>query len=281
MRGAILGLTAAFSVLAVLPAARAGTPYPVKMKCAVGGEAFTHTATGSYSTWGSRPDGKPYGSWIFPMPLPVCPGNGLVMYRDFDKAEIAALTGLVASPEYKALVAAKETPYYRAAWLEGRLKPGSEDVPWILLQATWEADDEPARQARYDREFVAAANAQPAKPTELIWAVLQARAANAERQLGDFDAAARRLAAVDPAVFQPRTDGQPDPDAKNRPGWAAFYKELSVVIARRDPAREPLDMIDEGQAAWLCKQMPDRSKAQPAGFCERPEIAKRTAEMRD
>jgi len=55
--------------------AQAGMPYPEKMKCAVGGESFTHIGTMSYSTWGSRPDGKPYGSWRFPIELPVLSGQ--------------------------------------------------------------------------------------------------------------------------------------------------------------------------------------------------------------
>lgn len=276
MRIAMLGL-AAVAALLVAPQGQAGTPYPVKMSCAVGGEAFTHTATASYSTWGSRPDGKPYGSWTFPMPLPVCPGNGLVMYRDFEKAEIALLTGLVASPEYRALVAARETPYFRAAWLESRLAPGSEDAPWILLQATWETDDDPERQARYDAAFVTVIDALPAKAGDLTWVALQGRAANAERQLGRFDAAAKRLAAVDSKVF---TEGDPD-KARSRAGWKIFYEDLGVVIARRDASREPLDMIDDRTAAWKCKAMLDRSKAQPAGFCERPEIAKLIAGAQD
>lgn len=278
MRIATLAL---LSLLISAPAVQAGMLVPVKMTCAVGGERFTHTETASYSTWGSRPDGKPYGSWTFPMPLPVCPGNGLVMYRDFTDAEKASLKALIAGPEYRALVEGRDTPYYRAAWLEGRLSPASDDTVWILLQATWEADADPARQARYDREFVVAVDAQPAKPGELIWAVLQARAANAERQLGDFDAAGRRLAAVDPAVFAARTGGEPDPDAKNRPHWKSFYEELGVVIARRDPSREPLDMINERTAAWKCKAMADRSKAQPTGFCETPKMVATIKELQD
>lgn len=269
------------SLLLSAPAVMAGTPFPVKMKCAIGGESFTHTETASYSTWGARPDGKPYGSWIFPMPLPVCPGNGLVMYREFDKAELETLKALVVSPDYKALVADRETPYFRAAWLESRLKPGSEDQPWILLRATWETDDDPPRQARYDKAFVAAVDAAPAKQGDLVWAVLQARAANAERQLGLYGDAAKRLASVDKAVFAPRTGPQPDPDAENRPGWAKFYEELGVAIARGDPAREPLDMIDEDTAAWKCKAMADRSKALPAGFCQTPEMTRKIEALKD
>ncbi|MDB5472316.1 MAG: hypothetical protein JWR84_3876 [Caulobacter sp.] len=279
-RSGLLVMAAAAMLLAA-PVAEAGTPYPQKMKCAVGGQAFTHTATASYSTWGSRPDGKPYGSWIFPMPLPVCPGNGLVMYREFGQDETAGLAQIVGSAEYRALVKAGETPYFRAAWLEARLKPDSEDTPWILLQATWETDGDDLRQARYDAAFVAAADRLAARPDNLTWAALQGRAANAERQLGLYEAAARRLAGVDRAVFAPRADPAADEDAENRPGWAKFYADLAVVIARHDPAREPLDMIDEQTAAWKCKTMTDRGKAQPAGFCERPEIAELMKDLKD
>ena len=75
-------------VLASAGSALAATPYQADAVCPVGGEKFKYTSTGSWSTWGERPDGKPYGSWIFPSPLPECPGNKLVMYREFSPVEI-------------------------------------------------------------------------------------------------------------------------------------------------------------------------------------------------
>src|SRR5688572_24390460 len=84
-----------------LPAS-AGFPVPQTVKCPIGGKSFNHTTTGSYSIWGYRPDGKPYGSWEFPMELPQCPGNGLVVFDEFSGDEADRLKTLVESPEYKA-----------------------------------------------------------------------------------------------------------------------------------------------------------------------------------
>jgi hypothetical protein len=53
-------------IFSAAPAAHAGMPYTRSMTCAVGDEKFNFTTTGSYTVFGRRPDGKPYGSWHFP-----------------------------------------------------------------------------------------------------------------------------------------------------------------------------------------------------------------------
>eukprot|EP01041_Mallomonas_annulata_P020906 gene20906-40825_t len=110
----------------------AGTPVAEKQVCPVGGERFTHQTTASYTTFGQRPDGKPYGSWVFPVTPPQCPKNGLVMYRAFAKAELARLPVLLADPVFVEL-RQTQTPYYRAAWLEHQLQPRSPATAWLLL----------------------------------------------------------------------------------------------------------------------------------------------------
>jgi hypothetical protein len=79
----------------------AGIPTPVEMTCPVGGKKFTFISTMSYSNWGSRPDGKPYGSWTFPMPVPDCPDNGLVLYKKFSDEEIKQLKLLLKTPGFQ------------------------------------------------------------------------------------------------------------------------------------------------------------------------------------
>lgn len=299
MRTWIAGGLGGALALIVAGSAGAGTPYQQKLKCAVGGESFQYTATGSYSTWGSRPDGKPYGSWHFPMPLPVCPKNQLVMYREFTKPEIAVLKGLLDGPDYRALIAAGETSYYRAAWLEEQLSPGSDSRPWILLQASWQADGQPDLRARYQREFIAAADALPAKPGDLDWLALQGRAANAQRELGDFDGAAARIDKLDLSsldVVVPEKQTRPIEgsqygqtvlnydairEAESRRNWLRYFKSLSEVIARREASTHPLDMIPKETAAAFCKAMPDRSKALPTGFCDTPAMVEAMAKVRN
>lgn len=129
--------------------ANAGIPVLQPMTCAIGGESFAFETTASYSTFSERPDGRPYGSWIFPLALPVCPGNGLVMFRPFTDDEKARLLALLARAGFKAL--AGETAYYGAWWLEKALAPGSDEAAWLLLSAVWQASDEPPRPANAGR----------------------------------------------------------------------------------------------------------------------------------
>jgi hypothetical protein len=71
------------------------------MTCPIGGKAFTFNTTSSHSSWGARPDGKPYGSWAFPLALPECPDNGLVLFKDYTPEEVAKLEPIVASEAYQ------------------------------------------------------------------------------------------------------------------------------------------------------------------------------------
>lgn len=272
-------------LFAVAGTAEAGFPVKMKVKCAVGGERFSYTTTGSYSTWGARPDGKPYGSWTFPMELPVCPKNGLVMFRDFTPDELHRLPEILARPEFAALRDA-ESPYYRAAWLAGALDPQGVDRPWLLLSATWESDREPSRKARYQAEFIAAAAAAPVRPGELEWFALQVRAINARRELGRFDEALAAIEALpreavasqaDPADVD--ADDPHGPEAQ-RLGWRKELDRQETLILRRDDASEPLDAIPVEVAASYCLGVPDELPPRDDPRCGQPEIAAKMAEFR-
>lgn len=260
-------LLAALALLAssAAPApAHAGYPIRVKMRCPVGGEQFTHTTTASMSTWGERPDGKPYGSWTFPIALPECPTNGLVVFREeFSRAEKATLRRLIADPAYRAL-RSTDTPYYRAYWLEGRLEPESVEATWLLLRAIWEAEEGSDRRARYLREFAQQAEAAPS--TTEFWIMLQLRAVNARRELGEFDAARARLAAL-PAPPEPpaAVAGESEEAAWARQeavdqaeGVAAYRTRLQMLVDRADASIAPLDMLPEREVAERCVDLGDR-----------------------
>lgn len=276
MKVAFAVLTSALA-LALFSVARAGSPMPVQMKCAVGGKKFTYISTASMSRWGSRPDGKPYGSWTFPTPLPECPDNRLVMYREFKRDEIKRLKTLLASSEYRALVSAAETPYYRAYWLMGKLPDAVLDRAWVLLQASWQADGQAGRKARYQQEFVQLVASLPkpgAGEDDFGWIVMQFRAANALRELARFDEALQRLDAVpmnslDVPIPEEKVTGTTPGGhgkmienyaeiqaAKDRRGWLQYPQRLRAVIERRDASPEPLDMIPARVAAALCEEAP-------------------------
>ncbi len=180
--------------------ARAGFPVSEQVTCAVGGEEFTFTTTGSYSVYGSRPDGKPYGSWVFPLPMPDCPGNGLVMYRTFTPEEIAVLESYLASEEFAAI--RQESSYYRAAHIARQLETEGDLAPlWLLMRAGWQVDGDETAKARYQREFAQAVAALSGDASSADRITLNFRAANAWRELGDFERAGEVLSGIaDPAA---------------------------------------------------------------------------------
>lgn len=204
---------AALAVLAfaVLPAA-AEVPSEYQIKCPVGGQSFNYVGYAAHSTYGARFDGKPYGSTSFPLRLPVCPANGFIVLRDegdYTDAEIAKYAAIITRDSFKALIA-RETTYYRAWFMEREAGIGPDETAWLLLQATWEADTDAARHLRYQREFIQFVDASAARlpPDKMDWWLLQYYAGNAERQIGQFDAASTRLAALRNAGPPEKLDGE-------------------------------------------------------------------------
>ena len=276
---------AALAVALLAPtAAQAGFPIKEKVRCAVGGERFTYVTTPSYTIFGARPDGKPYGSWTFPLALPICPGNGLIMYKEFSKAEVQALPRLLASPDYKALK--EETPRYRAAWLARSLDPQDLLISWLLLEASWEADHEPARRSRYLSEFAKLA-LETAPREELRPAfVLRLRTANALRELGRFDEATALLKEIG-APPPPQDENAPDQITRDRAFLEDAVRGLARAIERKDTSAEPLDLLPPRIAASLCLGDDDvgftpgdeiRPRSDP--YCESAEFRAQLEKMR-
>jgi hypothetical protein len=267
--------TPSVAVLAMLVAVdlHAGTPVTQSLRCPIGGTRFEFTTAASYNTWGARPDGKPYGSWTFPLPLPVCPGNGLVMYEEFSREQLRLLRPLTASPEYEAM-STTETPHYRAVWLMRKLGAPTSKVLWTLLKATWEADGNASQRARYQREYVelAKTDPRPVSGDDLDWIVAQARAANALRELGQFQDAAAMLQTI-PAQSL-------DVPTGNRRGWLGYLQRLKAVIDRRETSAEPLDMIPPREAAPRCMATSDFSRPEVAAVCTSESVQREIAQLR-
>lgn len=256
----------------LLPLAAQAAPAPVTrtLTCPVGGERFTFTTLSAYATWGQRPDGKPYGSWVFPAPLPECPRNGLVLYRDFTRDERARLPAILTGVDFTALRQG-EGAYYRAAFLEHALSPRSPVIAWLLLNATWETEDGSLRKARYQDEFVDAVRvlAAEAPPAERF--ALQVRAANALRELGRFEDARAALTAL------PRETLTADPAAAQ---WTTFLEGLERAIARGDRSPEPLDLIPRQVAAAYCLD-DDRAPPRSDPACRTPDMTEAMKAIRD
>lgn len=253
----------------------------VPITCPIGGETFSGWQMGSYSTYGERPDGRPYSYMMFPLPVPECPGNHLVVFDRFSDSDKAALAVLIATPDYARMVAQGDSPHYRAAWLAARLSRPEADVLGWLQAALWgetpgpgEGRDTPemqARRARYAREFVEHVRRLPAdtEPKDRLW--MTARAANQLRQLGDFAGAEAMRRHALPLVGQPGTAG----------GWDAYLSKLGTVIARRDASVAPLDMIPPREAAHRCAEPGDsRLTETDVRLCASPVIAKAVADLK-
>ena len=244
----ILVLAAAAAALACPAAAWAGMPVTETMTCPIGGGSFSFTTTVSYSTYGERPDGKPYGSWTFPLALPECPDNGLVLYKDYTPEEVARLEPLVASEAYQAL-RKEDTPYYRAYWLMKAMGLGPERYLWALLQASWEAQDKPELRKRYLTELAETSATVPPRPADLNWIGMEGRAINALREVGRFEEASARLAKVPLAGLAATGETA---EAKSRRGWHGFFTAIGPVIERKDSSIEPLDMLPRSVAFGRC-----------------------------
>jgi hypothetical protein len=281
-------IRAAGAALALVCAAPAFAGFPVESEetCPVGGEKFTYVTTGSYSIFHQRPDGKPFGSWYFPLALPECPSNGLVVYRKFTPEEIPALTALVQSPEYQALSKAPhfETAYYKAAWLAARMDAADPvRAVFLLLSATWETDGLPLLKTRYQREFVAAAAAIPVDPAELDSLFLRYRLANAHRELGEFAAAEAALGTLPLVALDvnvPEGDDVPYEtvrDARSRRFLFEAIPLMRAVIAAGDTSPDPLEMMDDRAAAGSCADLIEEDPAAPLPKrCNDPAIRKQT-----
>ena len=260
-----------FAALLAPAAAQGATPTKQQMTCPIGGAKFDHPTYAAYSTFGERPDGKPYGSAAFPVALPECPDNRLILYKDYEPEEVAKLEPLIASEGYKALLAG-DTQYYRAYWLMKEMGVAPERYLIALLQAGWEADGKPELRTRYLTELVEASAALPARPDDINWIAMEARAANALRELGRFDEASARLdklptLGLDIDLGEAPAAG-PGKKADPKRQWLAYTRKLRAAIARKDASAEPFDMIPRGLALGRCLAAKDKIEGAQKGFCE-------------
>jgi hypothetical protein len=271
----ILFLAAAAAALAfptsALPAATIVTQ---TMTCPIGGGTFTHAAVPPPVVHGERPDGRPYGNLKFPLALPECPDNGLVLYKEYDSAEVAKLESLVASETYQALRKG-ETQYYRAYWLMREMGLPPERYLWALLQASWEAEGKPELRNRYLAELAEASAKVPPRPGDLSWIGMEGRAINALRELGRFEEALARLDKVPVAGLEaPAPTGAAatpaaTAQARSRRGWRSFFANLRPAIERRDSTIEPLDLLPRSIAYGRCLDEAGKLDEIGRAFCEK------------
>lgn len=187
-----LFLAALFFICANPAAATTWAP-PTKITCAVGGEEFMFETIASYVSYGQRLDGMPIASGLVHLRRPQCPTNHFVDFQSsYTPDEITRLTIIVNSTEFKEAVAANAPQSYL---LFLQLDRGNFDkymAAYALLQTTWlEVID-----TELLREYVAYVDALPPNSDELIVFHTKVSAMNAQRELGNFEDAAQRLAQI-------------------------------------------------------------------------------------
>lgn len=187
-------LFAALAIPLILPS-QAMTQYEKEITCPYDGTRFTAKLLGSGSVMDYGLDEKYEGSIESPIPFAVCPTNGFVFYKEFTAKEIKALRPLVLSDEYQRLKG--ETSYYKVAWILKRTNAPAEAITKKLLQATWQAKDDPVRYKRYAEELLERLQKaeaeredkdEPTTYTLLIGELL--------RRLGRFDEADAQFASI-------------------------------------------------------------------------------------
>jgi hypothetical protein len=245
------------------------------MKCPIGGATFSYKPALPPAAIGYRPDGRPYADGVVPPPLPECPDNALVLYKDYSDDEIAKLTPLVESADYQAL--RKEGQYYRAFWLMKQMGVDSNLYLLALLEAAWQADDRPELRARYLAEFADESAKVEPRPDDINWVGMEGRAVNALRELGRFDEAEARLAKVPlDALKVPDLAGATGADARRaqlRRTWLTYFEQEKAAIARRDSAIEPYEMIPKELALRYCLERATALDTHQQAFCTREKAA--------
>jgi hypothetical protein len=136
----VLSCAVALSLAAAMPA-RALTFTKQEFICPIGGQKFIGTVVMSYTQFGMRLDLRPFGAMLVPIPMPVCPDNGFVLFKEsFSDGEIAVLTPIVLADEYKQ-ARQRHTDYYMAAYLRERTGATDIELANLYLKASWEAEN--------------------------------------------------------------------------------------------------------------------------------------------
>jgi hypothetical protein len=255
-------------------AAPAPAQETVRMSCPVGGEIFDYVRPAVPAPTGMRADGKPLGTPL--AALPECPGNGLVLYKDYSEEEAAKLAPVVEAADYQAL-RESETQRYRAYRLMRALGEAPDDYLWVLLQAGWEAEDKPELRARYLAELVDAAGEVPARRNDIQWIGMEGRVINALRELGRFEEAEKRLNDLPLLFLDVQVPSGEDADrkavaeARARRGWLTYANQMRKALERRDSSLEPLDMMPRTAALALCAEQAGKLSEAQQSFCSASE----------
>lgn len=179
--------------------AQALTFFDTEVTCPIDGKTFKTKAVGSYTQFGMRLDLKPVGALVAPIPLPVCPENGFVVYQEkFSDDELVKLEAIVLTDAYRQL-SRQHTSRYMVAYMQERMGADDYKLAHLYLQASWEAEghERPLLdqyRALSLEKFDALLKRDNSRSSN--WWTAAVMSAELERLLGRFDGVERRIAAL-------------------------------------------------------------------------------------
>ncbi|MEX1108444.1 MAG: hypothetical protein WEC00_05985 [Dongiaceae bacterium] len=120
-----------------------------EITCPIDGEIFTAITGVNAEAVAQRLDTRRVGSIVDPIPLPICPTSGFVVYRrNFTEQELAAARELVAGSQFRG-AQQHANEYNTAAWLAERLDEPPLVVAHFYLEASWLEERDPVKNVRY------------------------------------------------------------------------------------------------------------------------------------
>jgi hypothetical protein len=180
--------------MGLLLASTAALAEKVMVTCPIGGERFSYDTApplASHETYLDQKPVDPSAVW----PLAKCPGNGFVVYQpEFKRGRLDRLRQFVETDQYRELSKVHTTRYLEAA-MRKYLGESPYVVAWALLEATWQADNDPVRYKQYAEEALAAYDAIAFDSLPEIRQRILKRMISIElaRRLGRFDSARERV----------------------------------------------------------------------------------------
>ena len=212
---------------------------PKTYKCPIGGEEFQYSKILSTTTWDMRLDGKPIGMISYPIKLKQCQTNGFIDFKDnYSKNELEKLKIIIESKEF---IDAKnnepqKSPQYYLLFLEldrggySKLDAASalHKATWELLVSTKNIDYEDLRTLNILKEFVQYIDKNSNSFDKYSRVNFKIYAANAQRELGQFEDAQKRLDEIKKSIPKANPKMNFDPESvKNH------IKKIEEAIAQK------------------------------------------------
>lgn len=122
----------------------------VKKTCPVCSHEFDAEMDMSGTQFGMRLDLKPLGATAPPWRVAVCPKCHFVLYTEqLSQQDRDRIRTFLAGDEYTGLVNKKHTSYFLLARIQKEMKADHFAVAYTYLQASWQVEDDAARQTDY------------------------------------------------------------------------------------------------------------------------------------